>query len=61
MAHKYGVGRMLNARRNFWREVNAATIILQSRAKSALQIKKLLLPQYNNPRRRKNFSRENSL
>lgn len=49
MAHKYGVGRMLNARRNFWREVNA-TIILQSRAKSALQIKKLLSPQYNNPR-----------
>lgn len=44
MAHKYGVGRMLNARRNFWREVNAATIILQSRAKSALQIKKLLSP-----------------
>lgn len=46
MAHKYGVGRMLNVCRNFWREVNAATIIFsQLRAKSALQIKKLLSPQ----------------
>lgn len=45
MAHKYGVGRMLNARRNFWREVNATTIISQSRTESALQIKKLLSPQ----------------